>query len=28
LKILRYGLRALWDDGISAEENVSDEVNP
>lgn len=28
LKILRYGLRALWDDGIAAEENLAGEVNP
>ncbi len=28
LKILRYGLRALWDDGIPAEENDAGEVNP
>jgi len=28
LKIIRYGLRALWDDGIPAEENGDGEVNP
>ena len=28
LKILRYGLRALWDDEIRAEENGADELNP
>src|SRR3989442_320532 len=28
LKIIRYGLRALWDDEIPAEENGADEMNP
>jgi len=28
MKIVRYGLRALWDDGIPAEENGDGEVNP